>query len=80
MEIIKVPSGEINNIPYLKHLGKFNKKIILSTGMSTLKEIKQALKTLVISGTNKKNISILHCTSEYPTKYENANLSTISFF
>ncbi|MDA9605988.1 N-acetylneuraminate synthase [bacterium] len=79
LEIIKVPSGEINNIPYLKYLGKFNKKIILSTGMSTLKEIKEALKILIISGTNKKNISILHCTSEYPTSYENANLSTISF-
>ena len=79
LELIKVPSGEINNIPYLKHLGKFNKKIILSTGMSTLDEIKEALKILINAGTKKKNISILHCTSEYPTSFENANLSTIGF-
>ena len=50
----KIPSGEINNYPLLIELGKMNKKIILSTGMSTLKEIQNALKLLIKSGTSKK--------------------------
>ncbi len=79
IEIIKVPSGEINNVPYLQHLGKFKKKIILSTGMSKLKEIKNALQILINAGTPKKNITVLHCTSEYPTHFDSANLNTISY-
>ena len=54
LPIFKVPSGEINNIQYLKHLGKFKKKILLSTGMSKKKEILFALRTLINSGTKKK--------------------------
>ena len=71
---IKIPSGEITNLPYLNHLGKFNKKLILSTGMSTLKEIKWALNLLIKSGTNKKNITILQCNSDYPTNFNDVNL------
>ena len=52
--IIKIPSGEINNIPYLREIGKMNAKIILSTGMSDLNEIKNAIKLLINSGTKKK--------------------------
>ena len=79
LKTIKIPSGEINNFPYLMHLGRLNKKIILSTGMSNLNEIKAAIKTLINSGTLKRNISVLHCTSEYPTPFKNANLSAIKY-
>ena len=74
---IKIPSGEITNFLLLEKIGKLNKKIILSTGMSKLDEIKGAIKVLTNSGTNKKNITILHCTSSYPTKYEDVNLKAM---
>ena len=74
----KVPSGEINNYPYLQAIGKLNKNIIISTGMADLKEITFALKTLVKSGTKKNNIIILHCTSEYPAKLHNINLNFLT--
>ncbi len=54
LSYFKIPSGEITNIPYLEVLGKFKKKIILSTGMSTMREIKKAVQTLLINGTKKK--------------------------
>ena len=73
----KVPSGEINNIPYLKHLGSFNKKTFLSTGMSTISEIDLAVKTLLNSGLSKKKLIILHCNSAYPTPYRDVNLNVI---
>lgn len=71
---LKIPSGEIDNLPYLRYIGALNKKIILSTGMSTLKEVSDALKILIKSGTGKKKISILQCNTEYPTPYAHANL------
>lgn len=73
----KVPSGEITNIPYLKLLGSFKKKVILSTGMSNFKEISKAVKTLLKSGLKKKNLCLLQCTSNYPTKISDTNLSVI---
>lgn len=78
LDFIKVPSGEINNLPYLKVLGKLNKKVILSTGMSTLNEIKVATKILKKLGLSKKKLYILHCHSDYPSKAENLNLKVIS--
>ena len=74
---IKIPSGETNNYPLLKLIGKFSKKIILSTGMTTTKEISQCLKILIKNGIKKKNISILHCTSDYPANYKDLNLNAI---
>ena len=74
LEIFKIPSGEITNLLYLKHLGKLNKKIILSTGMSNMNEIKGALDILINSGTKKNNITILHANTEYPTPMEDVNL------
>jgi N,N'-diacetyllegionaminate synthase len=74
----KVPSGEINNIPYLELLGSFKKKIILSTGMSNIKEISQAIKTLVKSGTARHNIALLQCTSSYPAPFEEINLRVMN--
>ena len=74
---IKIPSGEINNLPFLRKLGSLNKEIILSTGMSNIKEIKFAIDTLVKSGTKKNKISILHCNTEYPTPIEDINLNAM---
>ena len=74
LEIFKIPSGEITNLPYLRYIGKLNKKIILSTGMSNMIEIKSALNVLVKSGTKKNNITILHANTEYPTPIEDVNL------
>ena len=77
MDYYKIPSGEITNYPYLKYLGKLNKKILLSTGMAELSEINFAVKTLVKNGTKKNNITLLHCISDYPTQIENINLNFI---
>ena len=78
LRYFKVPSGEITNIPYLEVLGKFRKKIILSTGMSNIREIRQAIKTLTINGTKKNNITLMQCTSAYPAPYDEINLNTIA--
>ena len=74
LEIFKIPSGEINNLPYLRCIGALNKKLILSTGMSTLKDIEEALEILINSGTYKKNITILHANTMYPSPMEDVNL------
>ena len=72
-----IQSGEINNFPYLKKIASFKKNIILSTGMSSIREISQALEYLKSLGLNKNKISLLHCISEYPTNEENLNLNVI---
>ena len=74
MKYFKIPSGEITNLPYLIKVGKLKKKLILSTGMSNMKEIGQALKVLIFNGTPKKNITVLQCNTEYPTSFRHANL------
>lgn len=74
---IKIPSGEITNVELLQEIGKLNKKVILSTGMSTIKEIEKAIGILKNAGTKKKNITLLHCTSEYPTPMNEVNLKAI---
>ena len=73
----KIPSGEIDNYPFLEKISKFKKEIILSTGMSKLSEIKNSLKILTSNGLSKKKITILHCISEYPTEINNLNLNAI---
>ena len=77
IKFFKVPSGEINNIPYLELLGKLRKKVILSTGMSNISEIDKAVKTLVNNGTPKNNITLMQCTSSYPAPLEELNLKVI---
>ena len=77
LSLFKIPSGEITNVPLLKAIGSENKKIILSTGMSTIYEIKKAIDILVSSGTKKNNITVLHCTTEYPAPYNELNLNAI---
>lgn len=73
-EIFKVPSGEITDLPYLRHLGSLRKRVILSTGMSNLDEINSALKILEEAGTSREEITVLHCTSAYPTPMIDVNL------
>jgi len=72
LDIFKVPSGEITNLPYLRKIGRLQKKVILSTGMSTLVEIEQALHILRDSGT--RDIIVLQCNTEYPTPMSDVNL------
>lgn len=73
----KIPSGEITNYHYLKKIGSFNQETILSTGMSNIKEISDAVKILLGSGLNKKKLTLLHCISEYPTVLKKLNLRFI---
>jgi len=70
----KIPSGEITNLPYLRHIGQLGKRIILSTGMATLGEIEAAIGVLESAGTPRNHITVLHCTSEYPTPMCEVNL------
>ena len=70
----KVPSGEITNLPYLRHVGRYGKPVILSTGMSSLGEIEAALAVLEQSGTRRSQITVLHCTTEYPAPMAEVNL------
>ena len=74
---IKIPSGEINNIPFLSKIGKLNLPTIMSTGMSTNKEISLAIKTLQKTGLNKNKITLLHCTTSYPTVHKDVNLNAM---
>lgn len=75
---IKIPSGEINNYPLLNEISKLNKEIIISTGMSTLEEIKYAINILTKRKLNSKKIILLQCTTDYPTKLKDVNLNVIS--
>ena len=77
LEIFKIPSGEITNLPYLRHIGKLNKKVILSTGMADIGEIEDALDILINTGTKKENITILHANTMYPTPMEDVNLKAM---
>jgi len=77
LEIFKIPSGEITNLPYLEKIGSLNKKVILSTGMANLGEIEDALDILIYSGTPKENITILHANTMYPTPMEDVNLKAM---
>ena len=70
----KIPSGEITNLPYLRHIGKLGKRIILSTGMSTLGDIEAAIAALEQAGTPRQSMTVLHCTTEYPTPMNEVNL------
>lgn len=71
---LKIPSGEITNLPFLRNIGSYAKKIILSTGMATLDDVEAALGVLEKSGTPRKLITVLHCTTAYPTSMKDVNL------
>ena len=70
----KIPSGEITNLPYLRHIGRLGKAVIFSTGMATMGEIEAAIDVLEQAGTQRANITVLHCTTEYPTPMDEVNL------
>ena len=76
--LFKVPSGEITNYPYLKKLASLGKPVILSTGMSSLKEIEQAIEVLTSDKLTNKDITVLHCNTEYPTPMEDVNLKAMN--
>ena len=77
INIFKIPSGEINNLLYLRQIGSFKKKTILSTGISTLGEIENALDILLSNGCKRSEVIILHCNSEYPTPFNDVNLKAM---
>jgi N,N'-diacetyllegionaminate synthase len=72
--IYKIPSGEITNIPLLRHIASFQSEVILSTGMSDLADIACAIRVLEDSGLKRSMITLLHCTSAYPTPVDEVNL------
>lgn len=73
----KIPSGEITNLPYLRKMAKAFPEIILSTGMSTMQEVKAAIEALIAAGTKKEDITVLHCNTEYPTPMADVNLKAM---
>jgi len=77
LQIFKIPSGEITNLPYLRHIGSLGKKVVLSTGMSNIKEVGDALNILIDAGTSKDNITVLHANTMYPTPMEDVNLNAM---
>ena len=77
LQIFKIPSGEITNLPYLRHIGSLGKKVVLSTGMSNIKEVGDALNILINAGTSKDNITVLHANTMYPTPMEDVNLNAM---
>jgi N,N'-diacetyllegionaminate synthase len=77
IKLAKIPSGEITNLPYLRAISKLFPKIILSTGMANMEEIKAAFKVLLENGAKQENITILHCNTEYPTPMEDVNLKAM---
>merc|ERR1712100_1008781 len=75
--LLKIPSGEITNLPYLRYVGEKKKPVIMSTGMSTLEEVRVAMNILLQSGLKKENLFILHCNTEYPTPMRDVNLTAM---
>ncbi len=78
MGLWKIPSGEITNRPFLEFVGRQKEEVILSTGMATIHEVEQALLVLEASGTPRSRIVVLHCTTDYPTMFEDVNLRAMS--
>ncbi|BDQ36592.1 N,N'-diacetyllegionaminic acid synthase [Pseudodesulfovibrio nedwellii] len=74
---IKIPSGEITNLPYLRRVGNKGVPIVMSTGMTTLEEVKAAVTVLMETGASAKDITLLHCNTQYPTPLEDANLKAM---
>lgn len=76
MKQYKIPSGEITNLPYLRKVGSLKKPVILSSGMSTMEEVKEAVKILKESGA--ADVSVLHCNTQYPTPMRDVNLNVMN--
>jgi len=78
IDYFKIPSGEITNYPYLKHVASKGKPVIISTGMTTLGEVERALNVFISAGLTSENIFILHCNTEYPTPMTDVNLHAMA--
>lgn len=78
IDLFKVPSGEITNLPYLRKISGLGKPIIISTGMADMHEIKEALSVLTLEGVKIEDITILHCNTEYPTPMCDVNLNAMN--
>lgn len=72
--LFKIPSGELTNFPYLQYIGKLDSEVLLSTGMANMDEIGAAIDVLEVAGTDRANITVLHCTTAYPVPTEDVNL------
>ncbi|WP_301199171.1 N-acetylneuraminate synthase [Plebeiibacterium marinum] len=77
MELWKIPSGEITNLPYLKFMASQPQSLVLSTGMATIDEVEDAVNVLTKFGKSKKEITVLHCTTEYPAPFNEVNLKAM---
>ncbi|HHD78027.1 MAG TPA: N-acetylneuraminate synthase [Epsilonproteobacteria bacterium] len=77
LQIFKIPSGEITNLPYLRHIGSLKKEVILSTGMADIGEIEDALDILIDAGTDRHKITVLHANTMYPTPMQDVNLKAM---
>jgi N,N'-diacetyllegionaminate synthase len=78
IDLFKIPSGEITNLPYLRKIASFNKRVIMSTGMASMAEVQEAVAVLIQGGILKSDISIVHCNTEYPTPMEDVNLKAMN--
>lgn len=78
LPLVKVPSGEVTNLPYLRHVGTLDRDIIVSTGMCDLGEIEAALAALERAGTPRNRVTVLHCTTAYPAPLEDVNLRAMT--
>jgi N-acetylneuraminate synthase len=78
LDRVKVPSGEITNLPLLRHVGRLGLPMIMSTGMATLGEIEAAIDAVEQAGTARADVTLLHCTTEYPAPFEEVNLRAIA--
>jgi N,N'-diacetyllegionaminate synthase len=76
--LIKIPSGEVTNLPFLRYVGSLGLPVILSSGMSTMKDVSDALSILEKTGLRRDQITVLHCTTEYPTPMDEVNLRAMS--
>ncbi|WP_031425075.1 N-acetylneuraminate synthase [Flavimarina sp. Hel_I_48] len=78
IDLFKIPSGEITNLPYLRKIASFKKPVVMSTGMASMPEVREAFNILIKEGINREDIHIVHCNTEYPTPMEDVNLKAMN--
>lgn len=77
MDYMKIPSGEITDLPYLRKIAKLGIPVIMSTGMCRIGEIEDAMNVLIMNGIKREDIKLLHCNTEYPTPFKDVNLRSM---
>ncbi len=77
LPFIKIPSGELTNLPFLRHVARKKLPVVLSTGMADMEEVKWAVNTLISEGLKSTDLTVLHCNTDYPTKMEDVNLNAM---